>query len=353
VRAALKKELKRKKTETAEAAKAKLTALDAGEKLPESDDDPAFPGYLLLIDEPENALHPMAARAAQRRLYKFATDPDWQVIMTTHSPYFVNPLVDHTTIVRLERRAGDHGPLERKTYRADEVTFDPETKRNLQALQQMDVGFSEVFFDSYPILVEGDTEYAAFIAVVVEENHELAGRATIVRARGKGILPGLARMLRHFRVPFSIIHDIDWPFTNTQGANGMWTTNQTIFDELQACRADGLVVRHRCSVPDFESELGGEELGKDKPLQAYLRIKGDETLPTRIAACIRGAEMAVFRRNRPEPTGTNVPNAAEEGKRLDCQYFSGWNRSGRFIDPLPRLGSRVRIPSPAPAFSTS
>lgn len=278
IREGLEKDAKAKKAATAEAAQAKLAILDAGGQLPDAEDDPAFPGYLLLIDEPENALHPMAARAAQRHLYKLAADPDWQVMLTTHSPYFVNPLEDHTTIVRLERRGDNAAPLERKTYRVDEVDFDPETKRNLQALQQMDVGFSEVFFGSYPILVEGDTEHAAFIAAVIEADHELADRAAIVRARGKGILPGLIRMLRHFHVPFSIIHDVDWPYTRKGGANGMWTTNQSIFDELQACRADGLTVRHRCSVPDFERALGGEELGKDKPLQAYLRIKEDPAL---------------------------------------------------------------------------
>lgn len=282
VRAGLEKEVKTKKGEALESAKAKLAAFDAGEKLPEADDDPAFPGYLLLIDEPENALHPMAARAAQRHLYNLANDPDWQVIMTTHSPYFVNPLQNHTTIVRLERQDGDQGALGRKTYRADEVAFDAETKKNLQALQQMDVGFSEVFFGSYPILVEGDTEHAAFIAAVVEANHELADRAAVVRARGKGILPGLVRMLRHFQVPFSIIHDVDWPYTEKGGGNGMWTTNQTIFDELQKCREEGLVVRHRCSVPDFERELGGDELGKDKPLMAYLRVKENADLQSRV-----------------------------------------------------------------------
>ncbi|WP_341858914.1 AAA family ATPase [Qipengyuania sp. GPGPB31] len=257
VRSGLEKEAKGKKGEVLEAALAKIAAFDAGEKLPEAEDDPAFPGYLLLIDEPENALHPMAARAAQRHLYQLATDPDWQVMMTTHSPYFVNPLENHTTIVRLERKGGDQSPLERKTYRTEEVTFDEGMKKNLQALQQMNVGFSEVFFGSYPILVEGDTEHAAFIAAVVETNHELADRAAVIRARGKGILPGLIRMLRHFQIPFGIVHDIDWPYTSKGGASAMWTINQSIYDEIEQCRSDGVTVRHRCSVPDFERALGG------------------------------------------------------------------------------------------------
>lgn len=255
----------------------KLEAFRKGEETPDAD-DPAFPGYLLLIDEPENALHPMAARAAQRHLYKLAEDPEWQVIMTTHSPYFVNPLEDHTTIVRLERRGGDKSALGCKTYRVDEVTFDANTKRNLKAIQQMDAGFSEVFFGSHPILVEGDTEHAAFIAAIVEADHELADRATVIRARGKAILPGLITMLRHFRIPFSIVHDIDWPFNHEGGGNGMWTINQSIYDAILECRQDGIEVHHRCSVPDFERSLGGAELGKDKPLSAYLRVNGDASL---------------------------------------------------------------------------
>ena len=266
-----------KKEDVKAAALKKLEAFRKGEKEPDAD-DPAFPGYLLLIDEPENALHPMAARAAQRHLYQLAEDPEWQVMLTTHSPYFVNPFEDHTTIVRLERAGGDKSALGRKTYRADEVDFDPDTKRNLKAVQQMDVGFSEVFFGSHPILVEGDTEHAAFIAAIVEASHELADRATVIRARGKAILPGLVTMLRHFRVPFSVVHDVDWPFNQEGGKNGMWTVNQSIYDQIVACRDAGIVVRHRCSIPDFERSLGGNELGKDKPLSAYLRVTGDPAL---------------------------------------------------------------------------
>lgn len=276
--AALEKAVKAAKKDDAKAAAIeKLEAFRKGEKALD-DDDPAFPGYLLLIDEPENALHPMAARAAQRHLYKLAEDPEWQVLMTTHSPYFVNPLEDHTTIVRLERSGGDKSALGSKTYRADDVVFDADTKRNLKAIQQMDVGFSEVFFGSHPILVEGDTEHAAFIAAIVEADHELADRATVIRARGKAILPGLIKMLRHFHVPFSIVHDIDWPFNLEGGGNGMWTINQSIYEAILECRAAGIAVHHRCSIPDFERSLGGSELGKDKPLSAYLRVSGDAAL---------------------------------------------------------------------------
>lgn len=256
-----------------------LDAHIAGAPIPESPDDPSLPGYLLLIDEPENALHPMAARAAQRHLYKLAESPDWQVLMTTHSPYFVNPFEDHTTIVRLERVGADNeAPIAPKTYRSDLITFEGDEKQRLQALQHIDPSFAEVFFGSYPVLVEGDTEHAAFVAAIVEKEQELMDRATVIRARGKAILVPLIKVLRHFKIGFGIVHDCDPPFKTNGDKNGMWTENKKIRDAIVEARAAGLQVRHRVSVPDFERFLGGDEESKDKPLNAYRAITEDAEL---------------------------------------------------------------------------
>ncbi|WHS94255.1 AAA family ATPase [Sinorhizobium kummerowiae] len=259
---------------------AKLKAHDAGAPIPDSPDDPALPGYLLLIDEPENALHPMAARAAQRHLYKLAESPDWQVLMTTHSPYFINPFEDHTTIVRLERTGDDKAVavVSPRTYRSDRIEFDGDDKQRLQALQQIDPSFAEIFFGSYPILVEGDTEHAAFMASVVEKQHELINQVTIIRARGKAILAPLVRVMQHFKIDFGIVHDCDPPFKKNGDTNGMWTENKKIRDAILAARQAGITVRHRISIPDFERFLGGDEEAKDKPLTAYLRIAGEQKL---------------------------------------------------------------------------
>ncbi|WP_322068204.1 ATP-dependent nuclease [Paraburkholderia bannensis] len=252
---------------------AQLEAHLAGAPIPESPDDPSLPGYLLLIDEPENALHPMAARAAQRHLYRLAESPDWQVLMTTHSPYFVNPFEDHTTIVRLERTSdGADAPIAPMTYRSDSITFEGDEKQRLQALQNIDPSFAEVFFGSYPILVEGDTEHAAFIAAIVEKQQELMDRATVIRARGKAILVPLVKVLRHFKIDFGVVHDCDPPFKSNGDKNGMWTENKKIRDAILEARAAGLTVRHRVSIPDFERFLGGDEASKDKPLNAYRAI---------------------------------------------------------------------------------
>ncbi len=262
---------------------ARLAAHDEGGAIPENSDDPALPGYLLLIDEPENALHPLAARAAQRHLYKLAESPDWQVIMTTHSPYFINPFEDHTTIVRLERDADiEKSSIAPRTYRSDDITFEGDDKARLQALQHIDPSFAEVFFGSYPVLVEGDTEHAAFIAAIVEKEDELLDRVTVVRARGKAILLPLIKVLTHFKINFGVVHDCDPPFNKNGGGNGMWTENGKIRAALLTARAQGLEARHRVSVPDFERFLGGDEESKDKPLNAYMRVTADDGLRTKV-----------------------------------------------------------------------
>jgi energy-coupling factor transporter ATP-binding protein EcfA2 len=264
-------------------AQALLEAHVSGAPIPESPDDPAFPGYLLLIDEPENALHPMAARAAQRHLYKLAESPDWQVVMTTHSPYFINPFEDHTTIVRLTRTSNDGvDVIEPKTYRSDSIQFESDDKERLQALQHIDPSFSEVFFGSYPVLVEGDTEHAAFMASILERAHGLMEQVTVIRARGKAILVPLIKVLTHFKIDFGIVHDSDPPFTKTGHSNGMWTENEKIRAAAVQAREAGLTARHRVSVPDFERFLGGEEESKDKPLNTYLKVSSDNALAERV-----------------------------------------------------------------------
>lgn len=255
---------------------------DDGGSIPQDKEDPALPGYLLLIDEPENALHPLAAKAAQRHLYNLAENPDWQVIMTTHSPYFINPFEDHTTIVRLDRSYQDNKDILVKTYRSDNVDFEADEKQRLQALQLIDPSFSEIFFGSFPILVEGDTEHAAFLAAIVKENNELLDKITIIRARGKSILLPIIKVMNHFKINFSIVHDCDSPFKRNGHNNGMWTENKKIRDAIQEARGNGLTVRHRISIPDFERFLGGDEESKDKPFNAFIKIQTNETLKSNV-----------------------------------------------------------------------
>ncbi|HNF65659.1 MAG TPA: ATP-dependent endonuclease, partial [Plasticicumulans sp.] len=151
-------------------------------------------------------------------------------------------------------------------------------KQRLQALQHIDPSFAEIFFGSYPVLVEGDTEHAAFMAAVIKKQHELLNSVTVIRARGKAILAPLVKVMEHFKIDFGIVHDCDPPFKKNGDNNGMWTENKKIRDAIVKARTSGVTVRHRVSVPDFERFLGGEEESKDKPFTAYRRITNEAAL---------------------------------------------------------------------------
>lgn len=241
----------------------------------EDDDENALPGYILLIDEPENCLHPMAVRAARAHLYALAEDSNWQVMLSTHSPFFIDPLADHTSIVRLDRTDRQTSP---KTFRTSTAGFSEEEKENLRALLQLDNALTEMFFGSYPIVVEGDTEAASFIAAILEEQHDLSTKVALVPARGKALIAPIVKLLTHFRISFGVLHDTDSPRIANSNRNGAWTENEKILDAIQAARQKGLAVRHRVSVPDFERRFGGEEGNKDKPLLAFRKTNEDANI---------------------------------------------------------------------------
>lgn len=290
---ALTKELgkAKKSPEKQQEIQAQIDLIQAGGSLPEDAEDPALPGYILLIDEPENALHPLAARAAQRQLYELAQQPEWQVMMTTHSPLFVNPAVDHTTILRLEREAAENGFAPR-TFRTDDAGFTGDEKEILKAIQEMDPTFCEVFFGTYPILVEGDTEHAAFIAAVVEAGHELIDQVTIIKARGKPQVRAIIKMLIHFRRDFGVVHDCDWPLGTTKNKNGClakspsWKHNVEIRKLVNEAKALGIGVAHEVSIPDFERRIGLSLGTSGKPFEAYLAIKQDEGIKKEVRALL-------------------------------------------------------------------
>lgn len=277
----------------AKGIQAQIDAIKAGGALPDNADDPALPGYILLIDEPENALHPLAARAAQRQLYELAKQPEWQVMMTTHSPLFVNPAMDHTTILRLEREGADDNPGPR-TFRTDEAGFTGEEKDVLKAIQEMDPTFCEVFFGTYPIVVEGDTEHAAFIAAVVEAGHELIDQVTIIKARGKPQIRAIMKMLIHFRKDFGVLHDCDWPYgkdgkRNKDGSlakSGSWAHNAEIRKLVNEAKQLDIGVAHEVSIPDFERRIGLPRGTGGKPFEAYLAIKQDEAVKAEVQALL-------------------------------------------------------------------
>lgn len=281
--AARKDETKAQKWAEIQSLKERLEGLASGEAVEAETraDGLRMPGHMLLIDEPEVGMHPNAIRAAKKYLYDLARDSGWQVILATHSPAFVDPLMDHTTIVRLDRLGTGLTP---KTFRSAAATFSSDERDELQVLLRFDPSLAEMFFGGYPILVEGDTEVGAFTKVMSLDDASLSRdmRPLLVRARGKATLELLIRLLGHFRVPFSVLHDSDSPRTRSgERRHPGWTINEQLYLAIEAVRESGVRVVHRVSIPDFERAHGLVEAVADKPWNMYKRVSDDE--PTRLS----------------------------------------------------------------------
>jgi putative ATP-dependent endonuclease of OLD family len=206
--------------------------------------------HILLLDEPEICLHPSAVREACDLLYGLpALTGNWQVMVTTHSPCFVDFARDHTSIVPVERR--NDGQITGTTiFRPSKAEFGGPDRERLKLLNLCDPYVAEFFFGGKSILVEGDTEYTAFKHLIglFPKKYEAIH---VVRARGKATLVSLCKILNQFGAPYSVLHDSDRPTYQKDGkdhANPAWPHNESIRIEMAKASA---ATRLLASLPNF------------------------------------------------------------------------------------------------------
>ncbi len=238
-------------------------------------DPDGIPGrpHLLLIDEPEICLHPNAIREASNVLYSLPASGNWQVMVTTHSPIFIDFSRSNTTIVRVENINGDVKGT--TVFRPDRVNFDDDDKKNLKLLNLCDPYVAEFFFGGQVIIVEGDTEYTAFNYIKARKINEYKD-VHIIRARGKATIVSLVKILNQFGSSYSVLHDSDTPQTKSgDRANPAWGNNPNI---LEAINTKPVTARTRllASLPNFEEAYFRESYGVDKPYNALKAISEDQ-----------------------------------------------------------------------------
>lgn len=238
---------------------------------PEKKDDGLGRPHILLIDEPEICLHPNAIREACKVLYDLPTLGNWQVMVTTHSPIFIDFSRDNTTIIRVERNLkGDVGST--TIFRPERAKLSEDDKLNLKLLNICDPYVAEFLFGGKVIIVEGDTEYTAFnyIRSVHPDDYR---DIHIIRARGKATIVSLVKILNHFGKSYSVLHDSDTPLTKKgDKANPAWGNNPNILQAVNDS-PDGTNVRLLASIPNFESAYFDLEVSKEKPYNAITTLK--------------------------------------------------------------------------------
>lgn len=224
---------------------------------------------ILLLEEPEAFLHPSAIRSAMESLYAIAEHQDWQIMISSHSPIFIDLTKDHTSIIRIEKKNSADYAI--NTFSTDEVKFSDDDKENLKMLNYCNPYFNEFFFSSNNLLVEGETEVTVVKSLMQTGKIE-KDCIHVINCLGKANIVTVSKILNHFKVNYSILHDSDSPKVQRDGkyiVNSMWTINQKINNEVEAGRRKGLNIKTFISVPNFEGEYFKGRTGSSKPFGAW------------------------------------------------------------------------------------
>lgn len=247
---------------------------------------------VLLIDEPELCLHPSAVRDACRVLYDLASKDGWQVMLTTHSPVFIDLDRNNTTVIRVERH--NDGTIGGTTlFRPKKACLGDDDRENLKLLNLYDPYVAEFFFGGRIVVVEGDTEYSAFR--LVAERYPEFRDVHVIRARGKATIASLAKVLNHFGSRYAILHDTDVPTVTTRPKDGKppkvitnpaWTNNWKICDVVARAPVPDRI-RLIASKCNFEDAYFEKQLSSEKPYSAVESMTKDAALLDEIKALLR------------------------------------------------------------------
>lgn len=164
--------------------------------------DPAIPPALTIcIEEPETYQHPVRARHFARVLDQWSRRENSQVLLATHSPYFVLP----AQFSSLRRFSLIHGSTEVKSTSVEAVASAAgvaTVKVQRVVEKELPRTFSEGFFADACVFVEGDTD-----RVVLEELAERLG--TPLDARGTAVLSMGSK--ENLKVPFALLDSVGIP----------------------------------------------------------------------------------------------------------------------------------------------
>ncbi|MDQ0902751.1 ATP-dependent endonuclease [Paenibacillus sp. V4I7] len=262
--------------------------------------------HVLLLDEPELCLHPNAVREACRVLYDLPRQGSWQVMVTTHSPAFIDLSRNNTTIVRVER--SEQGDIFGTTvFRPEKVQLDDDDRERLKLLNLFDPHVAEFFFGGQTIIVEGDTEYTAF-KYIMSKASDRYKNIHIVRARGKATIISLCKILNHFGSGYSVLHDTDSPRVENSGKkNPAWPHNANILKVVKQA-THPQKIRHLSSLPNFEAAYFGQTIKSGKPYNALTYLMNNNEAFARVEKLLQ----CLLDSNREFPDGCIVWGDEEE-----------------------------------------
>ncbi len=191
-----------------------------------------LPSLIVAIEEPEIYQHPVRARHFARILAQIAARPDTQVLVATHSPYFVLP-EQFESLRRFALSGGKTVVSSTSITDIAAASGKDASKVGKAVAKEIPHTFSEGFFADAVVFVEGDTD-----RVVIEAIGERTGIS--LDALGVAVLAVGGK--ESLRIPREILECVGVPVYVVADADGLGATggDQTGQDKSRKKSTDDL-----------------------------------------------------------------------------------------------------------------
>lgn len=238
--------------------------------------------YIILFEEPELYLHPKSIYLLREELYSLAANSPFQILCATHSPGMIDISKPHSSLVRIVK---DQKTEETKTFQVGHSIFQSEENKDyVQMINRFNPNVCETFYSDDVVLVEGDTEALIFRELLRTRYPDKD--IFILNTGSKNNIPFFQKILTHFQIKQTIIHDSDTRFLydfkdgefkrrknkdNSDKKNSAWKINENIWREILNTNEEFKDLSRRIvSIYNFEDSNNYEyDPEKGKPLSAY------------------------------------------------------------------------------------
>lgn len=169
----------------------------------------SLPSVIVSIEEPEIYQHPIRARSFARTLADLSEQPNVQVLVATHSPYFVRP-DQFNSLRRLALSAGK-SYVSQATAEGVAASSGIATASVEKAiLANLQSEFSEGFFADVVVIAEGPTDRSVLGAIASRLGYDLDSEGISVQPVGKGGMSVAIAILTGLGVPIYVLADGDF-----------------------------------------------------------------------------------------------------------------------------------------------